>query len=181
MKQLQISIPNFYGFYESPLDISNYIDAEDTYNYDDINWNEVNKKVSEKYFDLWKDQNEELLNDLSINIVYSHLDSPKFYNYRTDELICEITFDLEVFKNKVLGLVNESLESFKDFIKEKYSSRSGFHSFYPNDCEVWMTEYLTDENIDNVIVEGYLEFLQDDDMDSLIYEVIDNSYELINY
>ena len=75
----------------------------------------------------------------------------------------------------------ESLESFKDFIKEKYSSRSGFHSFYPNGCEVWMTEYLTDENIDNGIVEGYLEFLQDDDMDSLIYEVIDNSYELINY
>ena len=44
-----------------------------------------------------------------------------------------------------------------------------------------ITEYLTDENIDNGIVEGYLEFLQDDDMDSLIYEVIDNSYELINY
>ena len=54
----------------------------------------------------------------------------------------------------------------------------------------WLIERLKTEEvvmvnrqgvIDNGIVEGYLEFLQDDDMDSLIYEVIDNSYELINY
>ena len=65
-----------------------------------------------------------LSNEIKIDLKFINLDSPTYYNYRTDKIICEITkAKLVILKDKYL--TTECI----DYINTESASREGFTSF----------------------------------------------------
>lgn len=63
------------------------------------------------------------------------VDSPKYYNYRTDRCFCEIETNIEtldMIKNHTL-----KLDDAKNYILRNFTSRDGFISFLSNDIDYW--------------------------------------------
>lgn len=129
---------SFGGFYESThcLAIDNVLeDHEDgsednqAINYDNINYKSIFKEYSKELI-LWL--NTELPEKFQVK--YIGLDSPKFYNYRTDEIQLEIN---EAMQGALRGLVLEGSENLKQAIFEAFSHRSGFISYYSNAIKDW--------------------------------------------
>ena len=138
----------FYGtFFEYIIDdcesqaIEFYNEDNDT----DLNYDDFRFAHKELMLEISKDCVEkvsEKLNDFGIDceIKFEEIISPREYNFANDSINCEI-----IFKdfNQVLNLLKENEETFRDFIKDNYSSRSGFISFYSNDSDEWMEDLQT--------------------------------------
>ena len=109
---------NFGGFYCSKH--SEMIEAQ--IEALELDWETINfKDVFNEYSFDWL---ELLSNEINIDLKFINLDSPQYYNFRTDEIICEISqAKLEVLKDKYL--TNECI----DYINTESASRSGFTSF----------------------------------------------------
>jgi len=83
----------------------------------------------------------EQLNDLlpeEINITFKEMTSPKEYNYETDKIYCNIPEKDVVYMLDTMLKSKEIKEQFAALIKERFTSRSGFHSFYSNDINEWL-------------------------------------------
>ena len=110
---------NFGGFYESfhSAQIDFVIEAFE------LDWETIDFKiVYDEYAIEWLNL---MSNELGFDLIYKGLDSPKFYNYRTDEIITEITHEnFEALKREYL--TNECI----DYINKESASRDGFNSFY---------------------------------------------------
>ena len=182
-KELYINV--FYGFYESIFcnsdqfidiemedkdillnkypflnknDIDVYYDFENFENYK----NDISKEFSTLYLELIKDllpfdivENPQFLLELKD----SYIDSPKYYNYRTDKngLFIKTNYKtLNMIKNYVL-----SFENMEEYIYKKNSSYDGFISFLSNDYNEWINKpiekYECNELsflFDNVIIQN---------------------------
>lgn len=69
------------------------------------------------------------------SIKYECLSSPKEYNFYNDSIHVEI-----VPTEKLSQYINDNWSLFVDYIKGRYTSRSGFISFFSNDAEEWKKE-----------------------------------------
>ena len=110
---------NFGGFYES--EHSNQIDWQiEAFQLD---WEKIDfKQVYGEYANKWLNL---LSNELGLDLIYKGLDSPRFYNFRTDEIITEITqANFKALKDEYLTA--ECIE----YINKESASRDGFSSFY---------------------------------------------------
>ena len=192
--KLEFNLPNFDGFYNSGFgdfeisdDIESYGDVTEE-EHDNINWDKTHENIAVKYLDKFNEQNAELLSMFGLKpFIFSKVDSPKTYNFRTDYLVCSTKFNF----NKVLKLfrtyINENLTSFKELVKDRHSSYDGFHSFYSNDVNTWLNDYLTKDKFDNIIFETLLMFVLDNhlsseyDHEQIYYHTIENQMELIEY
>lgn len=65
---------------------------------------------------------------------------PKYYNYDTDQLDFTVSVSPEEFKEVVERTVEDT--AFKDFLKDKYSSRSGFISSMADNLDEFYQEDL---------------------------------------
>ena len=68
------------------------------------------------------------LSDFIENIKFQALQSPKFYNYSNDSINCEI--DVKI--NKVMEYLKSHKSDWNDYLKDNYTSCSGFISSYDN-------------------------------------------------
>lgn len=68
---------------------------------------------------------------------YESLVSPKYYNFRNDSINVEFKFSTEN-KVRIAEYIKEHWEAFKTYLKEHYTSRSGFISNYSNDIADWL-------------------------------------------
>jgi len=80
--------------------------------------------------------------DLHIKLKFEAIDSPQYYNYSTDRLICKISIGdirkiLKAHKKDNYKLLNE-------FCIANFTSRSGFHSFYSNDYNDIINKNIND-------------------------------------
>lgn len=147
-----IPIP-FCGFYESALSgfIDDEIDAAIEYentetganiSADDFNINQaVFTDLAKKYADFypdWLKKHTSEIDDgagLDISVSFDHVDSPKYYNYRTDYLYCKIS------RRDVLRcgawLESQNREYFADYVYGVLKPRSGFIPRYDNDIDRW--------------------------------------------
>lgn len=165
--KIEIALPKFYGFYESPLDDYEISDDIESYGdvtqdqYEKIDWKATHKAISIAYLDKYWEQNKETLNAFGISsLEFKGIDSPKYYNYSTDVLACYATLDKTKFRKEIKKLTRENWQAFEIYIKEKYSSRSGFVSFYSNDADKWIDNLLVNDlETDNNVLEGFLEFI----------------------
>tara|TARA_R110000803_G_scaffold191603_1_gene254291 strand:- start:461 stop:940 length:480 start_codon:yes stop_codon:yes gene_type:complete len=110
---------NFGGFYcsEHAEVIENRIESFE------LDWETVNFKQVHRYYA--SDWLELLSNEIDIDLKFIELDSPKYYNYRTDEIITEISkANFKALKAEYL--TTECI----DYINTESASRSGFMSFY---------------------------------------------------
>lgn len=119
-----------------------------------------------------------VLADTGIVLTFESMESPREYNFGTDVLFVTIN-DTE----KLATLVDPA--KFEALIKEQFTSRSGFHSFYSNDIEVWRAKPYADwdHNELGTLLTAYLRQVAEDkgldenDMLEYMYEDFDQAVD----
>ena len=153
---------DFGGFYHSIhsdiLDIQiDYFEIDE----DNVNYKETCNSYCNEFINSLNDM-------LELNLKFIQIDSPKFYNFRTDKIEAEIN---ENDFNKLKDTYLNSNE-FIDYVNENSKSYDGFISFYNGFNEVikedeillqYMFDYILKEyadEIENYIFEMYFEIIE---------------------
>ena len=190
--QLEINFPLFEGFYNSYLDLSENIEVGEGEEYsmteeqfDNIDWNSTNENVSKFYLGYFKDELSDFFKSIGVlSLEFIKVDSPKYYNYSTDKLVCNIEIDKNVFVHE---LRKHDFDNWEQFLKDNFTSYDGFISFYPNTTMEW--DELINEEIENgnIIIETLLKFyLEQNDgfyeiKENLFTEIFENTFEFLEY
>jgi hypothetical protein len=187
MKKIESYLPIFDGFYNTHFEYDNEDDDIQWYNethgtdllYEDFDWNytERQQRISKQVCDIV----EGLLSDENIymTINFQKLVSPKEYNFTNDSINCEYVISQKEY-DKIIDYIKVNWLSFEEYIKDRYTSRSGFISSHSNNAEVWMNnikseshlehnfgavlefilqnEEYESSNIDEAITDDYIEF-----------------------
>jgi len=121
----------FSGFYES---IHNTVfDSEEECiledypgkTWDDFHWKYAWDKYARNYVSA-------ISSETGLKFEFRNLWSPKEYNFATDEIYC---FMNEEDVKKISSVLET--ETLKKLIKQRFTSRDGFCSFYSNDIDEW--------------------------------------------
>ena len=162
----------FSGFYESELCPDDYLrdeayacNLEYPYTFDIIAYkayeNEIAKENTEWIF--WKVKDKGIIKSME----FKELDSPREYNYRTDRLVINMEFDEEKLTKYCF---EDKRGSFEKYLRETYTSRSGFISFVNSNINEFENEVKDDLHY-NVMVEFYL--LEEVDFEEVFEEMME--------
>ena len=151
---------NFGGFYNSIHDDniewaceSYFTDDNGVCDWDNILDNVDFKKLHDVYIDLYCDLFSEWLKEnYGIDIKFKNisLSSPRYYNYETDKILC----DINQVENESLIKTMKANTAFLEWLKDRAKSKSGYISFYDFDdvmndkneiFSVYALEYLSSE------------------------------------
>lgn len=181
----QTYLPLFRGFYGSHWDEPDFYGEEeifdipeDKYFEDFVNWDEYHEHIAKEMCS----EVQHLLSDFVSQINYEKVSSPKYYNFETDAIHCEITFN----HKKVMNYLKENYEAFSKYIRDNYSSRDGFISYHSNDPSDWMHNW-NEHQVGSILQficenEGYEEpYDIDDSHISLFYNKEIYQYERENF
>lgn len=149
MKTYKTFLPLFPGFYNTIFEPCTEYDEIEEINrirlekklpeisYDDciFNYKEYEENISEDVCYKVAQYLEEIIGS-NVDIKKESLISPKFYNFSNDSINIEIDIEL----NQVIKYIEKNQDEFKDYIKNKYSSCSGFISSYSNDFKDWLND-----------------------------------------
>lgn len=150
-------LPLFTGYYESIFDGSNdFVECETEIELSDYKYNFprlVKEGVTHEFYtqNLWdycdftksyEASSESICDGLMqldsagiiLEVRYQSTSSPKYYNFATDSINCEIIYDSIKLKDYILS----NLTAFETYIENKYTSRDGFSSSYSNDVNDWL-------------------------------------------
>jgi hypothetical protein len=97
----------------------------------EFDYDEYHQRVSEAYTEAVEHELKSLR--LVNNIEFQKLISPKEYNFSTDSIDVEIDVNIENLQKYIA----ENKQKFIEYLKEKYTSCSGFISRYSPDFDVW--------------------------------------------
>ena len=148
----------FSGFYENQiLEIADWNfdqdDPETSYSkedYDKIDWQKAQFNLAKIYTEGFN-REFEYQTDISLNLKFVELSSPRFYNFETDRIFAEISPD----KVKELReYVSENI--LREMIKKECTSRDGFSSWYPNDLDDWPKLEDWDHNHNHLLLKACL-------------------------
>ena len=157
MNKLESTIP-FDGFYNSYIssDIEHQIGQQiewdsDIYdlnedeqqilwdNYLSVNRSYFYNQIAEHYSDLYIDALNERLEGFTLKATYKFFTSPKEYNFETDRIFIEIE------ENHCIEFIEHIVKNYKkeleNKIQDRFTSRSGFNSFYKNSLNLWTQDY----------------------------------------
>ena len=157
MNKLESTIP-FDGFYESFIsdDIDHQIGQQIEWDSDiyDLNEDEqqvledsylsVNRsyfynQIAEDYTNFYIEILNRRLKGFTLKAKFNLLTSPREYNFETDRIFIDIE------KNHAIDFIKYIIKNYKkeleNKIKERFTSRSGFHSFYKNSLDLWPQDY----------------------------------------
>ena len=186
--QLEVNFPMFEGFYCSQLDLAENIEVGDSMTeeqFDEIDWNKTNENVSKFYLNYFKDELSDFFKSIGVlSLEFIKVDSPKYYNYSTDKLVCDIKIDKNVFIHE---LRKHNFDDWEQFLKDNFTPCDGFISFYPDTTMEW--DELINEEIegDNVIIETLLQFYLEQNEEfykikkNLFIEIFENTFEFLEY
>lgn len=76
--------------------------------------------------------------DLDLGLKFESMQSPREYNFETDRIFCEIS---EENVRKLRSAVSDP--GLRQAVKDRFTSRSGFISSYPNDLSRWNPDPTT--------------------------------------
>jgi len=76
-----------------------------------------------------------------LTIDFEKVYSPREYNFSNDVIYCTYKLKNKEFK-RFVDYCKENIKEFETYLDEKYSSRSGFHSFFSTESYMWFKEYL---------------------------------------
>lgn len=156
----------FQGFYESELyncDSEYYAKERLGEDCELQDFRDFCNKVARKAGDLLQEQ---VVWDDSLiqRIDFVELDSPQFYNYRTDRLVLSVDVDADGLEKYCF---EEHAEQFAKYLKENFTSYDGFHSFIRNTLVGFKEQYVEEDKTGrclDVMIEFYI--LQNIDLDS---------------
>lgn len=176
----------FPGFYESELYDSDMLHnfsetmqdgPDDTQEWDftQDGWKQYVNETCEAWLDALKSGFTNNPLDIEIGNLVG-LNSPREYNFRTDRISFEITYDEERLEDFCF---NTEKQSFNAYLKEHWSSYDGFASFVPNNIEDFLEEYFEDkETLIDIMLEWYL--LTYADLDWVLEEVCGTIFERLD-
>jgi len=95
---------------------------------------------------------------IEITIEAGDIYSPKFYNFKTDNIDLNVTYN----KHKVLRYAKDHQDEFEAFLKDNYSSYDGFMSFTANNYIQWLNEFRDN---DQTAVGAVLNFIFSDSLE----------------
>ena len=95
--------------------------------HDNIDYNSFNVDFLKSYCNQLSDDN--------IIFTYESISSPKEYNFTNDS--CNVIVEIKDW-NIIKKFIYDNLDKFTEYIKEKYTSCSGFWSSYPNELDYWL-------------------------------------------
>lgn len=160
--EIQIEFGGFYGYHDEYIDI-----VIDDYgiDFDNVDWKATSKDYAKNWLHRFN-----MMSNLSLEFV--GIDSPKYYNYRTDKIITRVNDadinDLMVFVDYV---------AFYEWANPKLQSSSGFISFYNGIDD--LIERAENDDDDKAILLGmvcdYLIELNEvnEDIHELEYDIIE--------
>jgi hypothetical protein len=149
LEKIKTWLPVFHGFYGSGLEQDNDLDClvfvepdceelDKDYKQwlldevtDFIDYSSYHKALAEAICGGVCDELEshELIKDYE----FESLSSPKYYNFSNDSINVIVEVDIE----SLITQCEEKIEEFTEYLKERYTSCSGFISSYSNDPQVW--------------------------------------------
>ena len=180
MRTFYTTLPCFPGFYESPLslDTKDTIDALVEYHTggDGFFRHRLPAELVARYFERAEEEQllsfdyegyqescarkfcriaEDCLNEIlqgNVRIDFKEIHSPKFYNFETDRVACNITFEPE----SALDYTRKHYPAFSRYVRESFTTRSGFISFMSNNPADWLDPADWDDRHPGVILEFIL-------------------------
>lgn len=152
MKTYQTWLPIFSGFYGT------YFEPDETNEIENINSERRKKNLPEITSDDCKFNYGEYRNEvgkkacqwvetqlkepeIECTIEYEDISSPREYNFTNDSINVKIELD----KEAVLSYLIKNKESLAKYFRERYTSRSGFISFYSPDIDWWIESFEQDK------------------------------------
>lgn len=194
LNKIEIQLP-FSGFYHSIHDmyIDNHIEYEIEYLESELGYTDeqldiikdrfymmdyapIRKAICEHYIQAFNAVFYDEYN-IHLDLEYSCLTSPKFYNFETDRLYALID---ESIYNEVTALVNS--EDFKTMLKDKFKAQSGFMPFQStldanenNDTVLFSAELFEQLLSEETVINDYQ---YSDNINEVIANSITIDYEL---
>jgi len=193
---ITLTIP-FFGFYESQLSqaldfeeeqLAEYLaERDDTFKgysaldigeelYWAMNYGTAHHALAKEYAEQFAHElNDNLPSDCApFALTFETMDSPKEYNFTTDR--CYMTMplaDLQRMRDEVAP------GTLGDTIRERFTSRSGFHSFYSNVLADWDAKPLAewDHNEAGTLLVAYLADHYDNHREGIEHAVLDAMHE----
>lgn len=104
-------------------------------------------------------------------IDFVELDSPEFYNYRTDRLILSVDVDTDGLEEYCF---EEQAEKFAKHLEENFTSYDGFHSFISNTLGGFKEQYVEEDKTGrclDIMIEFYI--LQNIDLVSYQLDLVE--------
>lgn len=120
----------------------------------------------------WADGHKKRRKVDSIGLRFAEIDSPNFYNFSTDRLICNIS--LTTLRRLFALSRAEGHARFKAEVRRRFTSRDGFISFYSNRLADWLEKPLAD--YDHNEAGALLAALLGDCHDESFYWGVEDSY-----
>ena len=189
---MKTQLPIFKGYYGNPF-TENIEDYEFEYinelrvennkkpfkNDDDFNFdyktyfNELSESLCYKVWDI--------LEDFIKEIKFIKLESPKYYNYSNDKIIC----DIKPNKKVIINYIKNNYKNWCKYLKDNFTSYDGFFSYYSNDVnnEDWNINNILNNKEHNHKLEYILDFIaiNEDINEFEIYEDNDIYLSVKNY
>ena len=188
--KVQTFLPVFNGFYntlfENLLDnaVDNAIECHNEQNNTLLNYDDFDFDFNSIMQEICKDavsKIEEKLNEIGINckIKYENLVSPREYNFSNDSINIEINF--KKF-SQVIEILEQNYDLFTQYIKNEYTSCSGFVSSHSNYSSDWMEDLR--ENAENethkvgAVLDFILQEVAEYNQEDLYFDLCENYYEI---
>jgi hypothetical protein len=106
-----------------------------------VEWKKCHDSVNRAVVDAIQQVLDDEL-DIKINLTFSCMESPRFYNFSTDRLFAKIS---RADVAKLVRIVrSDRYETLREVLKDRHTSRSGFSSFYSNDLATWLGKRVSD-------------------------------------
>ena len=170
----------FPGFYESDLYNSDTIynindsldEGEPAMDFTENGYTEycdsVARQAAESLADAL-DQDEKIIKASR----FKKLWSPRFYNFDTDRIECELDIDWDA----LVEWVKDESYAFSAYLKNNFTSYDGFVSFVPNNTNDFWDKLDTDfDRLSDVLIEFYiLQHLDQDWWRESLYEIATNT------
>lgn len=177
----QFSTALFEGFYESNLfnsdterNLNRYLneDSENPKEYEIKDFSGFCRTIAERV-PLLLESDLNVDSDILSDFCLLEIDSPRFYNYRTDRLVLSVNVDAELLKGYAYS--SHPIE-FESYLKENFTSYDGFISFVPNNLSDFLEwEETNQQSSIDVLIEFYL--LSRIDLDSYRRDLYEFAYE----
>ena len=149
MKTMNIQLPSFGGFYDSIWYDSDNLCSELDYFEDNLEYGmhldhigdwgvsaQYEQDVCKAYTEYMQDQYRKL--GIDITLKYECMTSPREYNFTTDKIYADMTWDgRKNLEGKLIVLMEKHKEQLSRIISRNHSSRDGFISFMDNTYDEW--------------------------------------------
>lgn len=186
IKLQNVQLPFFFGFYDSPFLNGELIDEAiegeieyyrnalgEEYEYDDFEFKTQDYKdvIVKAFTNAFHDYLPSWIKRIENPI----LDSPDYYNFRTDEIYVTAVL-VKDWKEQLQKFVETNCEWLKERIRKDWSSRDGFTSFISTDLEEFMDSvYALDYRYISILMQYDIELKNG--FDDMYWYLTENTFE----